>query len=74
MTTPWPSDRPSQSRTSKSPKAKPHPVDWFSGWMVTLFIFTVVSAMALLIIWPMAAHAMETVQQLTDMLEKGPRP
>jgi cytochrome c-type biogenesis protein CcmH/NrfG len=71
MSGPWPSDRLSAGRASKAPKAKAYPVDWLSGWLV-LLLTVAVPAIVLLFLWPVAATALESIQQLTDALQDAP--
>lgn len=72
MTAPWPSDGPGQARRGKAPKGKAYPTDWLSGWVLTLFGVAVTAAV-LMILWPLAANALESIQFLADTLSNAAR-
>jgi hypothetical protein len=72
MTSPWPSDTPRQARGSKAPKGKAYPVEWASGWLVML-LAVAVPAVVLIMLWPLAATALDSIQHLTDTLTNAAR-
>jgi len=72
MTTPWPSDRPRTGRASKAPKGKAYPMEWTSAWLVALLIVAVLAGLTAAL-WPVASVALDTIQQLSDTLNRTVR-
>ncbi len=68
MSTQWPSQTLSTARPTKgrSPKAVV-PTDWVTGWIVTALAVVMVAGIAL-VLWPIVANALDSVQSITRIL------